>query len=253
MSEVLKVHAAHRLKEPFVVYRAADFLVLSKPAGMLSTGVDTSETLLDAAHRLDPEAVQLHATSRLDRQVSGLVTFARTDRGNRHLLLERAQGRYERRYLGLVLRSDAEIARHGRWTWPIGIDPNRPKQRRTWQEGEAPLPGLKPAETGYQIRATHASLSVLLLTPHTGRTHQLRLHAAAAGMPLLGDVPYGGKRDVVLCDGRVVGAARVMLHCMRISFTLNDGRDLVLSLGIPDDMQEIWRSTGGEPLTANLD
>jgi 23S rRNA pseudouridine1911/1915/1917 synthase len=90
------------------------------------------------------------------------------------------------------------------------------------------------------------SAAVLLLRPQTGRTHQLRVHAAAAGVPLLGDRHYGGAMRVVLPDGRVVRAARVILHCARLKLpSIGAGAPLTIDAPVPEDMRELFTRLGG--------
>jgi len=196
-----------------IVYRDRDLLVLDKPAGLPTTSPDPSaETLVRVAALLDPEAERLHPSSRLDAEVSGLVTFARNPSATRFLLDARAAGRYERVYLALALTPPSPA--QGEWSGAIAIDPRDKRKRRVQDDERAG--SAKPASTVYRTLARGAHGAVLWLEPRTGRTHQLRVHAAAAGSPLFGDRAYGGPARLVLADGRVVAARRVMLHCTRI-------------------------------------
>jgi 23S rRNA pseudouridine955/2504/2580 synthase/23S rRNA pseudouridine1911/1915/1917 synthase len=92
--------------------------------------------------------------------------------------------------------------------------------------------------------------ALLLLSPLTGRTHQLRVHAARAGVPLLGDRHYGGPVKVTLPDGRVVRAGRVMLHCARVRLPkiapTAEPERLTLDAPIPADFRAVWLALGGE-------
>src|ERR1700755_3605750 len=85
-----------------VLHRDAELLVLWKPAGLPTTSPDGRGCLTELAAQLDPAAPHLHASSRLDAEVTGIVTFARTTRAIEHLLEARRSGRYERFYLGLA-------------------------------------------------------------------------------------------------------------------------------------------------------
>jgi len=87
---------------------------------------------------------------------------------------------------------------------------------------------------------------LLALTPVTGRTHQLRVHAARAGSPLLGDPRYGGARRVTRGDGVVVAAARTMLHCAEVTLDLDGGgAPLRLRSPAPPDLARVWADLGG--------
>ena len=83
--------------------------------------------------------------------------------------------------------------------------------------------------------------------PATGRTHQLRVHAAKAGAPLFGDHQYQGDRRKVLPDGNVVTARRVMLHCARVSFPWNDADKTQFDAPVRADMKKVWLALGGAP------
>ena len=100
-------------------------------------------------------------------------------------------------------------------------------------------------------------MSALDLWPVTGRTHQLRVHASAAGSALAGDTLYGGIKRIILPNGRVLTAGRCMLHCaaFRMPDPADPSRVLTLSLPPPDDLCALWRSAGGEPseLVLSLD
>jgi 23S rRNA-/tRNA-specific pseudouridylate synthase len=225
--------------EPEIIHHDADLLVLHKPPGLPTTAPTTNEpSLVRWVSERFPE-LRAHATSRLDSPVSGLVTFALNREANQHLLDARESGTYERIYLGIAIRDLAEDA--GRWDWPISIDPRDPKRRRAGAGR-----GERQAVTRYEVVARRSAATLLRLMPETGRTHQLRVHAAEAGAPLLGDLPYGGERRVVLRDGAVVTARRVMLHCARVSFPSPSGPErIVLDAAARPDMQRIWQALGG--------
>jgi NAD(P)-dependent dehydrogenase (short-subunit alcohol dehydrogenase family) len=96
--------------------------------------------------------------------------------------------------------------------------------------------------------ATHENFDVLRargllleLTPETGRMHQLRAHAAIAGVPLYGDRLYGGPSSIVGADGRVLPLDRVALHCVRIELPV-----LEATAPVPEALRQAWRALGGE-------
>lgn len=228
-----------------VVYRDEHLLVLDKPVGIATTAPGAGVSLFAQARELDPSAPALHPLSRLDTQVSGLVTFARTARANRLALAARAEGRLRRSYLGLTTSSPA--AHEGSWSAAIALDPRDPKKRRAREQRENA--DAKPALTRYRVHARAGALVALELWPITGRTHQLRVHASAAGVPLAGDVAYGGVRRITLADGRVLSAGRTMLHCAAFVMPnpAKPSVPIALSLEPPDDMQSLWRAAGGDP------
>jgi 23S rRNA-/tRNA-specific pseudouridylate synthase len=196
---------------PVPLFVGEELLVVQKPAGMPTTAPSEDTRCLVRWVEEELPELRAHPTSRLDSPVSGIVTFALSKRANQRLLEARRAGTYERLYVGLTVHEVSP--EKGAWSWPISIDPKNAKLRIA-----GPGRGERDALTDYEVveRSTHAT--VLHLRPRTGRTHQLRVHAAKAGVPLFGDHAYGGERRLTLPDGRVLTPRRVMLHCHRVSF-----------------------------------
>lgn len=223
-------------------YEDRDLWIVVKPTGLATTAPAHGDSL---TRRLEgASGLTLHPTSRLDAEVTGLVTFAKSARAIEALRRARSAGRYGRGYLAIaggVLPSET-----GAWEASIAIDPRDVKLRIAVTDRERARKRMQQAKTEYRVREVASGASVLWLTPHTGRTHQLRVHAAHAGVPLLGDARYGGAKRVVLPDGRVVAARRTMLHCawLRLPRIEGDG-DLELSSAVPEDMRGLWEKLGG--------
>ena len=225
--------------EPEIVHRDEDILIVHKPPGLPTTAPRAEERSLVQWVSSELGDLHAHATSRLDSQVSGLVTFALTAKANRTLLDARRAGEYERVYLGITVRE--LTIESGDWAWPISMDPSNPKLRIA-QGGR----GERSALTRYRVAARSSGATLLRLMPMTGRTHQIRVHAARAGSPLFGDPAYGGTRREVMADGTVVTARRVMLHCARLSFpSPSGGAGLRFEAAARPDMRRIWIALGG--------
>jgi 23S rRNA-/tRNA-specific pseudouridylate synthase len=208
----LLVHATREevlLPEPFVLHHDGGLLIVDKPAGVptIPDTIGASGTLIDlAARAISVSRDRLHPTSRLDREVSGVVTFA-LDEGARDALARAA--RYERRYVAIAAGTPAA----GPWQWPIGRARD-PRLRRAAPDG-------KPAESRVRVVRQVGRFALLALSPVTGRTHQLRVHASAAGAPLVGDRAYGGPPRLTLSNGKSVTVGRVALHCARVRIDAN--------------------------------
>lgn len=223
---------------PEILHHDEHLLIIDKPPGLPTTAPSAANpSLVRWIRRRFPD-LRPHPTSRLDAQVSGLVTFALSGAVNRRLLEARRAGSYERLYLGIAL-GELE-ASEGEWTWPISLDP-----RNSMLRIAGPGRGQREARTRYEVAARIPYGMLLRLMPRTGRTHQLRAHAAKAGIPLFGDHAYQGPRRRTLSDGRVVTARRVLLHCARVSFPWPPDDPKRFEAPVRPDMRQVWLDLGG--------
>jgi 23S rRNA pseudouridine1911/1915/1917 synthase len=180
----------------------------------------------------------LHPTSRLDRDVSGVVVFACTQDAARRLVRARAEGVYARHYVALV--ANAPSAEGGTWDAPIG----RARDPRLRAVGGR---DAIEATTRYLVCARASSGAALLaVSPVTGRTHQIRVHAAHAGAPVIGDRAYGGPSRFTLASGRVVEPRRIALHAARVVVPDEHGAPLAVLAPIPTDVTDLWSLLGGD-------
>ena len=230
-----------------------DIVAVVKVAGIptIPDHAGTEHSLLaQTARTLGVAPSDLHATSRLDRDVSGVVVFARSKRAAERLARARAEGVYVRRYVALAMASSSTLRdddSKGTWNLPIG----RAKDaRHRAVNGKDAV----DARTRYAViaRATGPggaaqSASLLALAPETGRTHQIRVHSAHAGAPLLGDRTYGGPTQITLATGRVVALARICLHCARVTIPMARAHvRATLDAPVPEDLAAVWTALGGD-------
>jgi 23S rRNA pseudouridine1911/1915/1917 synthase len=89
--------------------------------------------------------------------------------------------------------------------------------------------------------------ALLDVAPMTGRTHQIRVHAAHAGVPLLGDRAYGGPPRITLPSGRVVEPGRIALHARRVVVPGEDGAPISVTSPLPPELASLWSALGGDP------
>jgi 23S rRNA pseudouridine1911/1915/1917 synthase len=224
-----------------VILREDDVVAVDKPAGMptIADQAGAAHSLVAAAARaLGVDAATLHPTSRLDRGVSGVVVFARTQAAAERLARARAAGTYERRYVAIAPRAPTPEA--GAWDAPIG----RARDPRLRM-----IAGRDPAAatTRYRVSArAPGGEAMLAVGPVTGRTHQIRVHASHAGAPLLGDRDYGGAARVTLPTGRVLEPRRVALHAARVVIPGADGSPRVLRAAVPPELEALWSALGGD-------
>ena len=157
-------------------------IAVDKPAGLLAVpgrGPDKQDCLLTQVLARWSDARVVH---RLDMATSGLMLFARGLQMQRILSRAFAERQVDKQYVAVV---DGRLAdARGRIDLPLAADwPRRPLQRVDAVAG-------RTASTGWQLLDQHESAARLMLQPHTGRTHQLRVHLAAIGHPILGDALY---------------------------------------------------------------
>ena len=218
-----------------------DLVAVAKPAGIptIADHAGAAHALVaGTARALGIREAELHPTSRLDRDVSGVVIFARSPEAAQRLVRAREQGAYERRYLALA--AGAPTPESGSWDAPIGRARD-PRHRQAFGRDAT------PARSRFATVARAGGVALLALGPETGRTHQLRVHAAHGGVPLLGDRTYRGPSHVVLPTGRVLPLDRIMLHASRVTVPRASGEALVVVAELPPAMSELWLALGGDP------
>jgi 23S rRNA pseudouridine1911/1915/1917 synthase len=212
-----------------------------KPADIttIPDHADASSSLLaSVARALACPVEALHPTSRLDRGVSGVVIFARSEAAAERLRVAREHGTYARRYVAIA--SVAPAMDHGQWNVPIGRSASDPRHRAA--NGRDPAPAL----SRYTVVGRASAWALLALEPVTGRTHQLRVHASHGGAPLLGDRVYGGITRATLPSGRVLSFGRIALHAARVRVPRADGSLLDVRARVPAELREWWRAAGGD-------
>jgi 23S rRNA pseudouridine1911/1915/1917 synthase len=207
-------------------------LVVAKPAGLVTHPTAARRTgtlvnrLLGMGVPLAPRGGELRPgiVHRLDAGTSGLLVVAKTDEA--HTGLERTMRRHEaeRRYLALVRGSmDADA---------FTID--APLGRRAARIVVDRVEG-RPASTAIMVQDRFVRSALVEAAPRTGRTHQIRVHLAAVGHPILGDRAYGGVGE----DARRIGLERPFLHAWRLSFVHPvTGAPVSVQEPLPEDLRE---------------
>jgi 23S rRNA pseudouridine1911/1915/1917 synthase len=242
--------------EPFIIAQTADFFVLSKPPFLLShpTRPDGQPSLLGWLQEQFPgEFVAL--VNRLDRETSGTVLVARSPEVASRLGTLTMQRGIHKYYLALV--SGRIEAEHGLIDAPLGrlgISAENPIWLRQGVIATDDPAARKSAEARTEFWRVAASgiginpaISLLRLQAHTGRLHQLRVHLAHLGHPVVGDKIYGPDPNLYLkfiAEGwteehqRVLGFHRHALHARELRFAWNE-EDLLFTAPLPDDMRAI--------------
>ena len=190
-----------------VLHHDHEILIVDKPAGLLSVpgklpGLE--DCLMARVRQAFPEALLVH---RLDRDTSGVIIFAVTQRAQRHLSRQFEQRRSEKRYIARVA---GRLEGAGTVDLPIATDmDNRPRQKICHERG-------RPSQTGWEVIGHEAGdVTRLALSPVTGRSHQLRVHMLALGHPILGDPLYA--------PDTAAEHPRLMLHAESLRLRHPDG------------------------------
>lgn len=214
-----------------IIYMDENIIVVDKPAGILTHAKGTAAeefTVADffarySSYNLDSNRPGV--VHRLDRGTSGIIVGARNNEAATLLQKQFADRKAKKTYHAIVdgqLNPSSAIVE-----LPIGRNPAEPSRFRVDANG-------KPARTTYRTLSvsTDGSRSLVKLNPETGRTHQLRVHMAHLGAPILGDQMYGK------------GGARMYLHASDLEITIPGGERKTFTSKLPDEFNSVDLETG---------
>lgn len=218
------------IKHPLRIVSEDDhFLVLDKPSGFASIpSVNHSNTMANFVKgyvmaKGYPNR-QVHIVTRLDRDTTGLMLFAKHGYAHARLDKQLQKKAIEKCYYALVA-GDGQLETKGEIIAPIARDVDSIITRRVHHSG-------KYAHTAYELIASYGNVHLVDIRLHTGRTHQIRVHFAHIGFPLLGDDLYGGRMDL--------GIKRQALHCHTLSFYDPFKKEQVThELGLTNDFDKV--------------
>ncbi|MGH9721899.1 MAG: RluA family pseudouridine synthase [Bryobacteraceae bacterium] len=216
-----------------VLYEDADVAAINKPSGMVvhaGAGVRAGTLVNALVHRfgaLSTAGGELRPgiVHRLDRETSGVILVAKSDAAHQSLARQFASRRVEKHYVALVhgvVKKDG-----GRIDRPIARDPVR-RVRMTTR-----LDSGRPAWTEYRVRHRYGAFTLLDVRIGTGRTHQIRVHLASIGHPVVGDRLYGAPAATL---------GRNFLHAARIRFeSPSGGHPVEVDAPLPKELQDWLR------------
>jgi 23S rRNA pseudouridine1911/1915/1917 synthase len=234
-----------------ILYEDDQLLAIDKPAGLVVHPAPghASGTLVNALlhHVRDLAGIggelRPGIVHRLDRDTSGVLLVAKTDRA--HQMLSRQMRRRTLRKEYLALTAGVPRVRKGEVAFAIGRDPRDRKKMKAFRPAEAPS-GVREARTLYEIEKEWPALGLALLRCRlvTGRTHQIRVHLAASGLPIVGDPVYGHPRYPRVADEglrkTLTGFPRQALHAERVAFHHPATQELVeIVAPLPPDLEEL--------------
>lgn len=202
-----------------IVFENDDLVVVNKPAGMVvhPAAGHASGTLVNAMLGYDPDIEGIGGEERpgvvhrLDKQTSGLILLAKNERAHRWLQDQFRLRKVEKTYLALV--DGKPPTPSGRVEAHIGRDPSHRKRMAIVSESRG-----REAISEYKTIESFRNHTLLEFHPLTGRTHQIRLHCAFLGCPIVGDEIYGRKKPTVEID-------RHFLHAYRLKILLPGERE----------------------------
>lgn len=223
------VNSSHENKGalPFpILYEDEDILIIDKPAGYAAHGSRYDENVMNVETGVNEyygNDTMFHPVSRLDKGTSGIMTIAKN--GYMHHLLGNMlhSDCFVKSYIAVV--EGELVCKNGTINLPITRTPNSAIKREIGSGGSY-------AVTEFEILSSDKRKSIVKCIPITGRTHQIRVHMAAIGHPLLGDWLYGTERTELI--------KRPALHSCRLNFVHPISlKTIEVKSDMPDDMQSL--------------
>jgi 23S rRNA pseudouridine1911/1915/1917 synthase len=240
-----------------VIYEDEDLAVINKPAGMMvhaGAGATDDErnrgTLTNALlHRFGTMSevsgdLRPGIVHRLDKETSGLIVVAKNDAAHRKLSVEFSGRRVKKTYIALVhgaLKNDRGMVNSA-----ISRDAVRRTRMTTRRSGGREA--VTHYEVQQRIESDFGKFTLLKVKIETGRTHQIRVHMASLGHPVVGDALYGAPREIRPKTGPPISLARNFLHSAEIAFSHpTTGEVLSLSTPIPGQLEAFLAQVGMKP------
>jgi 23S rRNA pseudouridine1911/1915/1917 synthase len=217
-----------------IVFESDDLIVVNKPAGMVvhPAAGHSSGTLVNAMLGYDPEIEGIGGEERpgvvhrLDKETSGLILLARNERAHRWLQDQFRLRKVEKTYLALV--DGKPPTPSGRVETYVGRDPSHRKRMANVPESRG-----REAISEYKTVESFRNHTLLEFHPFTGRTHQIRLHCAFLGCPVVGDQVYGRKKSTVEMD-------RHFLHAYRLKIVLpGEKTPRIFEAPLPEELANV--------------
>lgn len=211
-----------------IVYEDDHLLLVNKPAGVASIPAQyhpngtMANRVKNYYKKQGYENQVVHVVTRLDRDTTGLMLFAKHGFAHAKLDQQLRQKKIAKKYQALVTGKITRLLPHGTIDLPITRDLTSLLKRKTAESGQTAL-------TEYWLREKNQEVALVDIQLHTGRTHQIRVHFSAIGCPLVGDDMYGGTMETSI--------QRQALHCYYLSFQHPfSNQQLSFQQPLPEDM-----------------
>jgi len=207
---------------PFL-YNDKDLIAADKPEGIAVIPERSGPQGISLVEILSKQhSTQLFVVHRLDKEVSGVILFAKNAFTHRNLCLQFEHREVQKTYTALV---------HGIVKADVGTIDTPIRQFGSGRMGVDRENG-KESSTGYKVIDRYTTYTLLSVTPHTGRRHQIRVHLYSIGHPIAGDRRYGDRK-------MQEEYPRLMLHASSIEFKLQDGESLAIESPLPESFTAI--------------
>jgi 23S rRNA pseudouridine955/2504/2580 synthase len=222
--------------ERSILFEDEAVIVIDKPSGIAVHGGSGISSGVIEALRARGGSARLELAHRLDRDTSGCLVLAKTRAALAEWHGAFREGRVQKRYDVLV---------HGRWPrrlrfvdWKLARYALKSGERRVRVDV-----GGQAARTDFDVRESSARGSWLRCHPHTGRTHQIRVHCSASEHAVVGDTKYASDEELALA--KALGIKRLCLHASSLALVGSDGKRRRFDAPIPDDFDAAWRALSG--------
>ncbi len=222
-----------------IINETTEWIAVNKPAGVPVFSANEEDSVMARLTEQYPALAKVGKTPRyglvhrLDKDTSGILLVAKTERALQHLQTQFAERRIKKGYTALV--HGAITSNDGTIKAAIGRDPKAGTKRKAVPPTHplAQKRGFRDAETHFSVIERFDSYTLLIATPITGRPHQIRTHMLFMGHPIAGDPLYGNKQTTP------TGLKRLFLHASRLQFTDRDGTTIVLDSDLPAELQQV--------------
>ncbi len=233
VAEKTEAHIADKLLqslEAAILFENDQLLVVNKPSGLaVHGGSGLNYGMIEAFRKLRPNCKRLELAHRLDRDTSGCTIIVKKPAALRAIHQQLREKTMKKTYLALV---------RGRWPRRKTLV-DAPLQKNVLASGERMVrvnAEGKASKTRFAIAELFQGATLIQVSPITGRTHQIRVHAQYAGFPLLGDDKYGRKEDISWL--KTIGLKRLFLHASEVTFSLpNETKPITVKAPLSQELE----------------
>lgn len=226
-----------------IVFENDEYVAINKPHGLLSIP-DRTQSEKSLKEMLIEKYGSIYTVHRLDKDTSGLIIFAKTETAHKFFSALFEERKIDKYYLGVVHGAPAESS--GLIEAPISEHPVNKGVMTIHRNG-------KPSSTGFTVLESHRSYSLVEFQLHTGRTHQIRVHAKSLGHPLVADPLYGDGKPLLLSslkknfhlskhdEEERPMINRLALHSYKLLFTDPSGNRVELMANMPKEFRALMQ------------